>query len=55
MEEGSYDAPQVTGEDRDPPPAWSGIEGGAAPAKTENHQPRPQVPGGVDGVAEQIN
>ena len=52
VEAGSYDAPQVTAEDGDPPPARSGREGGAAPAKTEDHQPRPQVSGGVDGVAE---
>ena len=55
MEAGSYDAPQVTAEDRDPPPTRSGREGRATPAKAEDHQSRPQVSGGVDGVAKQIN
>ena len=54
MDAGSYDAPQMTAEDRDPPPTRSCGEGRATPAETEDHQPRPQVSCGVDGVAKQI-
>ena len=43
----------MTADHRDPPPSGTGREGGTSPAKAENHQPRPEVSGGVDRITEE--
>ena len=43
----------MTADHRDPPPPGACRERGTSPAKAENHQPRPEVPGGVDRITKE--